>query len=40
MYAMLNPFGDELAQETQAYITLRMPHLNEVLLRCDRESPE
>jgi hypothetical protein len=38
--AQLNPFGDELAQATEAYIAYRMPHLNMVLLRCDRESPE
>jgi len=37
---MLNPFADELAQATEAYTSLRMPYLNEVLLRCDRESPE
>lgn len=40
MYAQLNPFCDSLAQETEAYIGLRMPNLNHVLLKCDREDPE
>ena len=38
--AMLNPFGDPLAQATEAYVGLRQPHLNYVLLRGDRGDPE
>jgi len=40
MLAQLNPFGDELAQATDAYISLRMPQLLPLLLRHDTGSPE
>jgi hypothetical protein len=38
--AMLNPFGDELAQATEAYKSIRMTQLVPVLLRGDRSSAE
>ncbi len=36
---MLDPFG-ELGQQTKAYESFRMLHLNHVPLRNDREDPE
>lgn len=38
--AMLDPFGDPLAQQTEAYTSFRAPMLGPVLLQRDLESPE